>query len=178
MYMRRAYNVWVNSENIGNVLGALAEWVTEQVGAAVCSAGLNLAEVSALSFLEKYPGGSIERLRAPLGLSHSGCVRLVDRLAREGYVERRMGEDARTVALYLTRRGRGWVEAALERRAEALGRALHVLDPGEREMLGKLVSKLLEQSVSRPSTADKVCRLCDYEACVECPFDGLDTSGC
>jgi MarR family transcriptional regulator, negative regulator of the multidrug operon emrRAB len=175
--MRLAYNVWVNPENIGNVLGALAEWVSEQVGTAVSSAGLNVAEVSALSFLAKYPGCSIERLRAPLGLSHSGCVRLVDRLAQEGYVERRMGEDARAVALCLTRRGRGLVETALERRAEALARALHVLAPGEQELLGNLVSKLLEQSVPRPAMAAKVCRLCDYEACVECPFKAFDAPG-
>ncbi|WP_225411196.1 MarR family winged helix-turn-helix transcriptional regulator [Stigmatella hybrida] len=167
----------MNSENVGNVLGALAEWVTGQVESAVSSAGLNLAEVSALSFLSKYPGRSIEGLRAPLGLSHSGCVRLVDRLAQEGYVERRMGEDARTVALCLTRRGRGFAEAATERRAEALARALHVLDPGEQELLGRLVSKLLEQSVPRASMTVKVCRLCDYAACVECPFEELDASG-
>jgi MarR family transcriptional regulator, negative regulator of the multidrug operon emrRAB len=160
--------------NIGNVLGAMAEWVTEQVDSAVCSADLNLPEVSALLLLSKYSDSSIEHLRAPLGLSHSGCVRLVDRLAQGGYVERRVGEDARTVALHLTRRGRGFSEAATERRAEALARALHVLEPGEQELLGRLVSKLLEQSIPRASMATKVCRLCDYEACVECPFKGLE----
>jgi MarR family transcriptional regulator, negative regulator of the multidrug operon emrRAB len=160
-------------ENVGNVLGALAEWVSHQVEGAVAAEELNLAEVSALSHLSKYPDRSIESVRAPLGLSHSGCVRLIDRLAQRGYVERREGEDARTVALHLTRRGRGLVEAVAERRAEALARALHVLEPGERELLGRLLSKLLEQSVPRASMAMKVCLLCDYAACVECPFGGL-----
>jgi MarR family transcriptional regulator, negative regulator of the multidrug operon emrRAB len=163
----------MNPENIGNVLGALAQWVTAQVESAVASEELNLAEVSALSHLSKYPDRSIESVRAPLGLSHSGCVRLIDRLTQRGYVERREGEDARKVALHLTRRGRGFVEAAAERRAEALARALHVLDPGERELLGQLMSKLLEQSVPRASMAMKVCLLCDYGACVECPFQGF-----
>jgi hypothetical protein len=63
------------------------------------------------------------------------------------------------------------------RRAGVLARALHVLDPGEQELLGKLVSRLLARSVPRASAAEKVCRLCDYSACVECPFQGLDASG-
>lgn len=160
-------------DNIGNVLGALAEWVTGQVRSAVALEGLTPAEVSALLLLSKYPDRSIELLRAPLDLSHSGCVRLVDRLVQGGYMERREGGDARKVALHLTHQGHAFVRTAVEQRAEALARLLHVLAPGEPEVLGRLASKLLEQSVSRASTAIKVCRLCDYDACVECPFDGL-----
>lgn len=171
--MRLAHNPGMSPENIGNVLGALAEWVTDQVEDAVASEELNRAEASALSHLSKYPDRSIESVRGPLGLSHSGCVRLIDRLAQGGYVERREGEDARKVALHLTRRGREFVEAAAERRAEALARALHVLDPKERESLGGLLSKLLARSIPRASTALKVCLLCDYSACVECPLGEL-----
>ncbi|MBM7118782.1 MarR family transcriptional regulator [Archangium primigenium] len=163
----------MDGDNIGNVLGALAEWVTAQVRSAVALEGLNPAEVSALLLLSKYPDRSIELLRAPLDLSHSGCVRLVDRLVQGGYVERREGEDARKVALHLTLQGREFARTAREQRAEALARLLHGLDAEERERLGRLASKLLEQSVPQASTAMKVCRLCDYDACVECPFDGL-----
>jgi MarR family transcriptional regulator, negative regulator of the multidrug operon emrRAB len=51
-------------------------------------------------------GGSIDALRRILGITHSGTVRLVDRLAGAGLVERRVGADARAVALHLTPQGR------------------------------------------------------------------------
>ena len=44
-------------------------------------------------------GGTIDALAGRIGLSHSGAVRLVDRLAGDGLVERRRGADQRSAAL-------------------------------------------------------------------------------
>lgn len=133
--------------------------------------------MTALSLLATYPDCSIEELRAPLGLSHSGGVRLVDRLAAAGHVERRGGDDARSVALRLTRRGREAAAAAMAQRAEVLARAIHVLGREEQRLLGQLASKILERAVPLPQMAGKTCRLCDHDACVVCPFADLGGSG-
>jgi hypothetical protein len=55
---------------------------------ALVAAGLDPTAPAALIHLSKHPGESIDGLRTPLGLTHSGGVRLVDRRAREGYVAR------------------------------------------------------------------------------------------
>ena len=47
----------------------------------------------------------MDDLRNVLGLTPSGAVRLVDRLAADGYVERRAGADGRSLALRLTPAG-------------------------------------------------------------------------
>jgi DNA-binding MarR family transcriptional regulator len=166
----------MSPENLGNVLGALATLFSDQMSAAVSSTGLQLAEATALSLLTTYPECSIEELRAPLGLSHSGGVRLVDRLAAAGHVERRVGGDARSVALRLTRRGREAAAAAMAQRAEVLARAVHMLSREEQRVLGQLASKILEQAAPLPQMAEKTCRLCDHDACVVCPFAGFGDS--
>lgn len=52
-----------------------------------------------LHFLER---PTVDRLRQVLGLSSSGTVRLVDRLAESGYVERANAVDRRSTAIVLT----------------------------------------------------------------------------
>src|ERR687895_67620 len=73
-----------------NLLGALALDAAGALEAAtkpvVGQAG---AAAAALVTIAAHPGRSIERLRAPLGLSQPGAVRLVERLANLGWVERR-----------------------------------------------------------------------------------------
>lgn len=61
---------------------------------------------SALALLSHKPGLSIGMLAVGVGLSHPGTVRLVDRLAAEGLIERREHlTDGRARALYLTAAG-------------------------------------------------------------------------
>jgi DNA-binding MarR family transcriptional regulator len=75
---------------------------------------------AALVHLAQYAGEAIEPLRPPLALSHSGRVRLVDRLVDAGQLERREAGDARGVALHLTRKGRAAAADGLRRREEVL----------------------------------------------------------
>ena len=125
---------------------------------------------AALLLLHKYPGSSVEELRGPLALSHSGCVRLVDRLEVEGYVERRVGTDARAVAISLTRKGRDAAALVRSRREQVLLTAVSTLTSNEQKLLGDLATKLLDRNVVVVRTAQRTCRLCDYDACVKCPM--------
>jgi MarR family transcriptional regulator, negative regulator of the multidrug operon emrRAB len=160
----------MNEENVANLLGALATMVTDGIVDAVARTPDMVGEQTALALLAKYSDCSIQELRDPLGLSHSGCVRLVDRLVASGYVKRRAAADGRAVALRLTRRGRAVAETTVDRRADVLLRLVGTLTGHERDALGKLAARLLDRGTPTPRAAGKTCRLCDYDACTMCPF--------
>ena len=78
-----------------------------------------------------------------LGLTPSGAVRLVDRLAAAGYVERGPAPTRRTVSLHLTDAGRDAAEQIHAARAEVLDGALAVLTPEERDTFAELTGRML-----------------------------------
>jgi hypothetical protein len=100
-----------------NLLGAAVTALNDELEAATASAAEHGAAFpAALVSVHWAPGLSIEQLRRILGLSHSGTVRLLDRLEREGAVERKAGRDAHSVAVHLTAQGRRHVRTILDRR--------------------------------------------------------------
>ena len=156
-----------------NLLGTLSLAVAGAVDAAVASP-LGPSAPAALVALDGYLGGEpIDALRQVLGLTHSGAVRLVDRLEAAGLAERRPGPDARTVAVALTTAGAEAAQQARDARERALEAALAALEPGERAALATLHEKLLAGLTGDRSSARRICRLCDLEACGhergECP---------
>ena len=162
--------------NVANLLGSLAILLADEMSDSASREHSPTAS-AAILVLDKYPGASVEELRGPLALSHSGCVRLVDRLEGEGYVERRAGADARAVAISLTRKGRDAAALARARREEVLLSAVSTLTREEQEVLGGLATKLLDRNVVVPRTAMRTCRLCDYDACVSCPMQKFTSEG-
>ena len=76
----------------------------------------------------------IEQLRSALGLAQPGTVRLMDRLEREGWAQRKAG-DGRAVDVALTPAGRRVVTRLLSARDEALHEILEPLGPTERGQL-------------------------------------------
>ena len=125
---------------------------------------------AALTALHGLTGGqSIDALRRVVGLTHSGAVRLVDRLVAAGLAERRVGADGRAVALQLTPRG-GGRPRVLSRREAALEGVLAPLTPSERATLAALHERLLGSLTSGQQDRRRVCRLCDIDACGrDCP---------
>jgi MarR family transcriptional regulator, negative regulator of the multidrug operon emrRAB len=152
-----------------NVLGALAVAITDRVRSV--ADGKAATSSTALVHLSKYGDETIDALRRPLELSHSACVRMVDRLEEEAYVSRRAGRDARSVAVRLTAKGRSKARAILRRREDALTEALAALSAAEQAQLGALLGKLLGALVSSEPEALRTCRLCDYAICPDevCP---------
>jgi DNA-binding MarR family transcriptional regulator len=127
---------------------------------------------AAIALLRHEPGMTIERLRRALGLSHSGAVRLVDRLVADDLAVRRPGPvDRRAVALHLTGKGEGRCDAILAARQGSMARALGTLDEDERRVLGSLTEKLLAGLIGTVDDAYSVCRLCDAGACCDCPVE-------
>jgi DNA-binding MarR family transcriptional regulator len=141
-----------------NVLGACALAVTARLRTGAADA--------ALVALSDWLGGTtIDGLARVLDLSHSGAVRLVDRLEREGRVERRSGADGRSVAVHLTPAGMAAAEALREAREAALVAVLGPLDAGERAQLTGLLGRLLGGMTPDRAAARRTCRLCDAQAC-------------
>ena len=150
-----------------NLLGTLSLAVTGHSADAVDAASPQADSApAALVALEGYLGGEpIDALRRVLGLTHSGAVRLVDRLAAAGLAVRSEGADQRTVAVTLTpagSRAAGRIRAARE---TALEDVLGALTRAERETLTALHEKLLAGLTTDRRSARRLCRLCDPEAC-------------
>ena len=110
-------------------------------------------------------GGTIDALARILGLTHSGAVRLVDRLGAAHLVERRIGSDARAVSLHLTPEGRRVARRVLKAREAALEQVLVGLTPSRREQLESLLSAMFPALVATEEEARRACRQCDARGC-------------
>jgi DNA-binding MarR family transcriptional regulator len=170
-----------DAAHAANVVGALAlvlaDRMTDEVGAAAAQAPSGAAALSALRhFLPADP--TVDLVRQVLGLTHSGTVRLVDRLEAAGQVRRRPGEDGRSTAVQLTAAGRRAADRVTAARGSVLQDALAVLDPAEREQLEDLAGRVLVGLRRGPGATRWTCRLCDTTACGrlagECPVAAAD----
>jgi MarR family transcriptional repressor of emrRAB len=151
-----------------NLLGALSFAITEQTESSLAGdAEVAGSDAMALIALRNYAeGATLDTLRNGLGLSQPGTVRLVDRLATRGLVERRRSaHDGRALALHLTDAGQRAVDGALAARAGVTTEVLDVLSDRERERLTRLLEKMLAAHTTDRTSARRICRLCDGDAC-------------
>jgi DNA-binding MarR family transcriptional regulator len=126
---------------------------------------------AALVVLGHQPGLSNEALSRLLDLTHTGSVRLIDRLVSDGLVERRASKvDRRGVSLFLTPAGETARREVLAERETLMTLLIRQLAPDDQERLADLLAKLL-QAVARDDTHKlRICRLCDGPACGKCPI--------
>jgi MarR family transcriptional repressor of emrRAB len=157
-----------------NLLAALALNLGEETNAVLERAsGLAGSAAIALLALEEFlDDAHVGRLADVLGLTHSGAVRLVTQLEREGLAQRRTGEDRRRVEVRLTARGRQRAKEARAARAQVLHQATSRLSAAEadslEELLDKLVTERVESRVERRRAGESDawwCRTCDFTAC-------------
>lgn len=177
-----------NDARLVNLLGAISLAVGDAMDASVAAAtGLDVAASTALvAMLDFTPAGSVRLLSQVVGLTHSGAVRLVDRLVEAGHVERRPGADARSRAISLTPSGRRVARRARRARERALGDITGQLTDAERASLSALAERLVEvvtmarlerRRRDEPMSSGALCRLCDFAACGRpvghCPAEGV-----
>lgn len=135
-------------------------------------------------------GGSVTQLSSVLGLTHSGTVRLVDRLEVEGLVERVGARDGRAVSVVLTRTGRRMAVRILQAREASLTSALSALSSDEVDNLAATLDAMLT-TLTRARAEERaagthdrpqpwLCRLCDFAACGRsegnCPVNNAVTT--
>ncbi|WP_119168344.1 MarR family winged helix-turn-helix transcriptional regulator [Algihabitans albus] len=160
----------MSDERTANLLGALALALTDTLADVTSAqAERGAGAPAALVLVSFYPGQSIDSLAQTLGLSHSATVRLADRLAGDGLLDRRSGADGRTTALHLTRKGQARANAILGERCRALSAALDPLSVKERAHFTRSLEKILGGLTRDRQHADHICRLCDERVC---PADG------
>jgi MarR family transcriptional repressor of emrRAB len=149
-----------------NLLGAFGVAVTDSMDGAfdeACAVGDSAP--AALILIHENPDTRIEALARYLALSHSGTVRLVDRLSQAGWVARETCEDKRAVVLVLTKAGEKVAERLLEGRRKSLGKALAGISAADRKMLERILPQMLNNLVTDREQADHTCRYCDSGAC-------------
>lgn len=154
-----------------NLLGAFAVGFSDLQDSAMAGAGLPRAELAALLAVYTRPGSTVQDIAATTGLTHSGAVRVIDRLGDARLVERRTGNDRRTVAIHCTTEGRKKAKLALSLRQAALEEAAMGLSKGELVAFRGLARKLLSRLPDDRPDAWRVCRLCDHGVCqgASCP---------
>lgn len=152
-----------------NLLGALAVGLADRISAATEEAlDESATTVAALATVAQYPGASIEQLRHTLALSHSATVRVVDRLAARGLVDRRPSRRGPAVALVATATGEELAARVLDVRHRVVQEAMGDSLPGD--LRGAITAMLAELTVD-PLAGNRVCRLCDLRKCPQdrCP---------
>ena len=154
-------------EHSANLLGALSLAVTDRSLEAITRQGeLSGTAAAALSALDQFlERPSVERLGQVVGLTSSGTVRLVDRLAAAGYVEREAGRDGRVSQVRLTEAGRRADRRVAGARAAVLENALADLTDDEKELLDGLLARARLRLMRGPGATKWMCRLCDLRVC-------------
>lgn len=161
---------------LANLLGAVAIGITDAaVGDVASDADLDSTASTALvAMLDLARSSSVQRLSLMIGISHSGTVRLVNRLADARLVERRPGPDGRTVTVALTRRGHTVAQRIREARHAAITAALSALNHRQRDQLTTMCEELVASLTSarlaargagRLPSGGALCRMCDPKAC-------------
>ncbi len=150
-----------------NLLGALTLALADRLeGAVTAAAELSESDAAALSALHQFlDSPRVDLLAQVLGLSSSGTVRLVDRLADAGLARRVAGSDGRVTSVALTPSGRRRAQAVARARLELFDQMLGALTPEERLRFGELTGKVLGGLVRPPGATRWTCRLCDLDAC-------------
>ena len=154
-------------DQTANLLGALSLMIADRMADAMAGAGGRpesaAAALSALLHFLDRPG--VDLLRQVLGLTSSGTVRLVDRMAESGYVQRGPGNDGRSTSVTLTEAGRATAARVAAARAEVLQSALAGLTGADQAALRRILGTMLVGLMRGPGAVRWMCRLCDTGAC-------------
>lgn len=161
---------------VENVFGAFARALSDKMDNAVQSA-VNLSSSACYSIVQvgSEPNSSIETLRRMLALEHSSTVRLINGLEKKGLLQRVRGtaHDRREVRVVLTELGESCFTKILDARRCILENAVSRLDLEEKNMMLRLIGKMMPAIVDGGDDQHYVCRLCELEVCPQeiCPVN-------
>ena len=169
-------NSYETDPRFANLLGALSTGLADAIQeSTAAAAGLDGAAPAALvALLDFLPGGTVRALSQVVGLTHSGAVRLVDRLVSDGLVARSRGRDSRSRSITLTPAGQTLALRVRMAREGAISRAIENFSDGERATLTALCERLIaevtrrrleDRAANRTPGGGALCRTCDFAAC-------------
>jgi DNA-binding MarR family transcriptional regulator len=155
--------------HIENVVTAWTVSLHDRLTGAAGELGLGVRDVAALTLVASHPGVPVDWLRARVGLSQPGTVRLIDRLSAAGLIER-AGREGRSVHLAVTPAGRELLDRWSGRRDQAVRRLTEGLTAAQQAQLTELLAEALSTPDRPRAEADQTCRACDWPACGDdCP---------
>src|SRR3712207_1176031 len=131
------------ADRLVNLFGVVTLAVVDRVREATeeaCAAGGAAAAV--LVHLQAHPEDTVSGLATTVGVGGSGGVRLVDRLAEQGLVQRVAGPGGRTVTVQLTEEGSRTAVRVLAARQKAIRSVLAGLDEVGQQNLEDLLAAL------------------------------------
>ena len=162
----------MNKARAVNLLGAFVDAMYRRIeGNISTNHGMGGEAPAAIVMIGTNPLRTLDFLARALELSHSGTVRLVDKLARELLVERRSCADKRAVALVLTERGMRRMRSILRARRECLESVFEVLSVKDQSQLTHAIEAMLANITTSDQVAETICRLCEEAVCPQrnCP---------
>lgn len=156
----------MTDRSLPNLLGAAALAVTDRIDERMRQAsGVGGRAPAAVLTVGARAGRPIKHLSRSIGLSHSGTVRLVDRLEARGWMARNESPGGRTVDVELTEAGEAVFEELLALRREVLEELLEPVPADTREPLELALAALLASLPSRREDAWRICRQCEHRVC-------------
>ncbi|OMU76312.1 hypothetical protein AQ780_30445, partial [Burkholderia pseudomallei] len=158
-----------------NIFGALALALTDRITAgAKAVVHLHGNAASVLVLITNHPGESFDTIQRALGLTHSGAVRLIDKLEAARLVERRRNEnDARAVTLWATPHGAQTATTVLAARAQVLEPLLARTSNADRKVITAFLEAALAELTDNKDRALSICRFCEEGRCrpLGCPVE-------
>ena len=124
----------------------------------IITAAALIAVILAL-LIRNRPGCSVTWLHERLGLTHSGAVRLIDRLQELGLVSRARTAGRREVSLSISLRGEAVAGRGVSARGQAIESQLDGLPAADRDELLSLIERLLRAQARPRDEGDVACRL-------------------
>lgn len=115
--------------------------------------------------IQAHPGVSIRDIATMFGLSHSGAVRVIDRLEAANDVVREVGADRRNVALHLSEQGRARARQLLRAQMSLIDQRLASLSQRDASRLAGILEQLLDGAAQDRLQAWRLCRNCDHGRC-------------
>lgn len=168
-----------NPTHLANLLGVFASAVADDLAIGLRQRlGVGGSGTAALLAIDSWPIDSIGFLADVLEMSHSGTVRLVERLKREGLVEELPSGDGRTVSVMLTRVGEDRVLLARRWRDSRLTEVVEQMTELEGNILNTALMRYMSSKPRTRTEARHVCRFCDHSVCrgASCPV-GISADG-
>ena len=152
-------------DRAGNLLGALSLSVADRTVEAVGDAA-GQSETADTRTAAGEDATPASQAAAPAKSAATPMPTVKEPSAAAGHVtRRRSSEDARSVSVRLTPRGRRAARRVSRARGEVLNEALATLDNEEREQLEEILARVIPNMMRGPRATRWLCRLCDMEAC-------------
>ncbi len=133
------------------------------------------AQADALRFLALNDHVTIGEIAKGLGHTISGATKAINRLEKNGWVERiHAGDDQRSVYVHLTDKGHQLADTLLSETEERMNRILWKLRPETVERLENILEEFLRDFIDDEEIASKLCVACGFERGIHCYESDVD----